>query len=294
MRQFNTLLYIVVLFSCSLVFACKNQTASQKPLAKTEQDTLSQEKELSENEKHFQLLMNCVIHNDAATFAHLTSYPIMRTYPTKWIEDSLEMMAFFPIMADDSLKNILKRTKPSDWEQVGWRGYTFANGEYFWDEGYALSAINYESKQELAIREALIQKDLSTIHPSLKAQVMVPFNCFYDTKSHAIYRIDILDATDYLDENAKYRMAVYLKDTDLREKPDYLLDVDYDIEGSAGVREYECSDKKGNSISFALDFYEQTNNFEAKIKLGKEKGTHVIDRTYWLDFFDTNQVKKRK
>lgn len=73
---------------------------------------------------------------------------------------------------------------------------------------------------------------------------MVPFNCFYDTKSRAIYRIDILDATDYLDENAKYRMAVYLKDTDLREKPDYLLDVDYDIEGSAGVREYECSDKK--------------------------------------------------
>ena len=70
--------------------------------------------------------------------------------------------------------------------------------------------------------------------------------------------------------------------------------MDYDIEGSAGVREYECSDKKGNSISFALDFYEQTNNFEAKIKLGKEKGTHVIDRTYWLDFFDTNQVKKRK
>lgn len=102
--------------------------------------------------------MNCVIHNDAATFAHLTSYPIMRTYPTKWIEDSLEMLSFFPIMADDSLKNVLKRTKPSDWEQVGWRGYTFANGEYFWDEGYALSAINYESKQELAIREALIQK----------------------------------------------------------------------------------------------------------------------------------------
>lgn len=44
MRQFYTLLYIVALFSCSLVFACKNH------------------------------------------FAHLTSYPIMRTYPTKWIE----------------------------------------------------------------------------------------------------------------------------------------------------------------------------------------------------------------
>lgn len=86
MRQFNTLLYIVALFSCSLVFACNNH------------------------------------------FAHLTSYPIMRTYPTKWIEDSLEMLSFFPIMADDSLKNVLKRTKPSDWEQVGWRGYTFANG----------------------------------------------------------------------------------------------------------------------------------------------------------------------
>ena len=89
-------------------------------------------------------------------------------------------------------------------------------------------------------------------------------------------------------------MAVYLKDTDLTGKPDYLLYVDYHLEGSAGVRVYECSDHQGNSISFYLDFYEQTNNFEAEVKLGKKKAKHIINRTYWLDYFDSHQVKKRK
>ena len=301
MRRANTLLYIVAISSCILTISCKDKATSQKPSAETEQETHSQDilskdedEHLSEEEKHFQKLMNSVIHDDAATFAHLTSYPIMRTYPMKWIEDSVDMVKFFPIMADDSLKNVLKRTSPTDWEQIGWRGYTFANGMYFWDEGYKLSGINYKSKRELAIRDSLIKKDLSTIHPCLKAKVMAPFSCFYDTKSHAIYRVDILGALDYTDENAKYRMAVYLKNTDLMGKPDYLLNVNYRLEGSAGVRVYECSDEKGNRISFYQDFYEQTNNFEAEIKLGKKKATHIIDRAYWLDYFDSHQVKKRK
>lgn len=299
MKRANTLLYMVAISSCILTSSCKDKTASQKIPAENKQDSLSQasqpkKEELSEEEKHFQKLMNCVIHDDAATFAHLTSYPIMRTYPMKWIEDSVDMMKFFPIMADDSLKNVLRRTSPSDWEQIGWRGYTFANGQYFWDEGYKLSGINYVSKHELAMREALIKRDLSTIHPSLKAKVMAPFSCFYDTKNDAVYRVDILGALDYTDENAKYRMAVYLKETDLMDKPDYLLNVDYHLEGSAGVRVYECSDEKGNSISFYQNFYEQSNNFEAEVKLGKKKEAHIIARAYWLDFFDTHQVKKRK
>ena len=197
MKRANTLLYMVAISSCILTSSCKDKTASHKIPAENKQDSLSQasqpkKEELSEEEKHFQKLMNSVIHDDAATFAHLTSYPIMRTYPMKWIEDSVDMMKFFPIMADDSLKNVLRRTSPSDWEQIGWRGYTFANGQYFWDEGYKLSGINYVSKHELAMREALIKRDLSTIHPSLKAKVMAPFSCFYDTKNDAVYRVDIL------------------------------------------------------------------------------------------------------
>lgn len=300
-RRANTLLYIAAQSSCILISACKDKSSSQKPAMETQKNSISQdslqkgkEEKLSKEEKHFQELMNSVIHDDAATFAHLISYPIMRSYPMKWIEDSVEMMKFFPIMADDSLKNVLKRTSPSDWGQIGWRGYIFDNGEYFWDEGNQLSGINYKSKQELAIREALIKRDLSTIHPSLKAKVMAPFSCFHDIQNDAIYRVDILDALDYTDENAKYRMAVYLKNTNLMGKPDYLLNVDYHLEGSAGVRVYECSDKKGNSISFYQDFYEQTNNFEAEVKLGKRKEAHTIARAYWIDFFDYHQIKKRK
>lgn len=297
-RRANTLLYIAAQSSCILISACKDKSSSQKPAMETQKNSISQdslqkgkEEKLSKEEKHFQEQMNSVIHDDAA---HQISYPIMRSYSMKWIEDSVEMMKFFPIMAEDSLKNVLKRTSPSDWGQIGWRGYIFDNGEYFWDEGNQLSGINYKSKQELAIREALIKRDLSTIHPSLKAKVMAPFSCFHDIQNDAIYRVDILDALDYMDENAKYRMAVYLKNTNLMGKTDYLLNVDYHLGGSAGVRVYECSDKKGNSISFYQDFYEQTNNFEAEVKLGKRKEAHTIARAYWLDFFDYHQIKKRK
>lgn len=304
MRRTYTLFYMTPLLVAMNFTSCQNrQTGSiQTKEAKNSSfvtDSAQSEKSIkseteTEEHKHFQELMNSVIKDDAAAFAHMTSYPIMRTYPMKWIEDSTDMVKFFPIMADDSLKSILKKTTPDMWQQVGWRGYTFRNGEYFWDEGYALSGINYVSRKEDALRKQLIHRDLATLHPSLKTKQLVPFACFFDKNNHAIYRVDLLGAEDMYDENAKYRMAVYLRNSDLRGKPDYVLDTDFSLEGSAGVRVYEASDQKGNKISFYVDFYEQTNDFEAKVKLGSKERKHYIDRTYWLDYFDTHQTKKRK
>ena len=281
MRRTYTLLYMTPLLVAMNFASCQNrQTGSiQTKEAKDSSfvtDSAQSEKSIkseteTEEHKHFQELMNSVIKDDAAAFAHMTSYPIMRTYPMKWIEDSTDMVKFFSIMADDSLKSILKKTTPDMWEQVGWRGYTFRNGEYFWDEGYALSGINYVSKKEDTLRKQLIHRDLATLHPSLKTKQLVPFACFFDKNNHAIYRVDLLGAEDMYDENAKYRMAVYLRNSDLRGKPDYVLDTDFSLEGSAGVRVYEASDQKGNKISFYVDFYEQTNNFEAEVKLAVKK-----------------------
>ena len=304
MRRTYTLLYMASLLTVMNLASCHNkqagniQTNGGKDSAQITdsaqiEESISTETE-KEERKHFQELMNSVINDDAAAFAHMSSYPIMRTYPMKWIEDSIDMVKFFPIMADDSLKTILKKTTPNMWQQVGWRGYTFRNGEYFWDEGNALTAINYVSKKEDALRKQLIQRDLATLHPSLRGKKLVPFACFFDKTSHAIYRVDLLDGEDMYDENAKYRMAVYLRNSDLSGKPDYVLDTDFRLEGSAGVRVYEASDPKGNKISFYMDFYEQTHDFEAEVKLGNKERKHHIDRTYWLDYFDTHQTKQRK
>lgn len=239
MRRTYTLLYMTPLLVAMNFASCQNrQTGSIQ--AKEEKDSsfvsdsvqcekpIKSESETEEH-KHFQKLMNSVIKGDAAAFAHMTSYPIMRTYPMKWIEDSIDMMKFFPIMADDSLKSILKKTTPEMWQQMGWRGYTFRNGEYFWDEGNALSGINYVSRKEESLRKQLIHRDLATLHPSLKTKQLVPFACFFDKNNHAIYRVDLLDAEDMYDENAKYRMAVYLRNSDLRGKPDYVLDMDFSL-----------------------------------------------------------------
>lgn len=291
-------IYFAIVCSCAISFCCKGKVASTSEKTAVEslsQDTIQMnEADLSGEELHFLRLMNSVIKEDAATFAHLTSYPIIRSYPLKWIEDSADMVKFFPILVDDSLKTVLRKTSPKDWEQAGWRGYTFGNGEYFWDDGDALTAINYISKKEKAMRDQLISRELASIHPSLKVKTMAPHACFYDTKSHAIYRIDILGATDFTDENAKFRMAVYLKGTDLGEKPDYLLDVDFEVEGTIGNLYYQGSDGKGNSISFDDELDEENNGYVAEVKLGKKTEKHILQRAYWLDFFDSHQEKSRK
>lgn len=118
MRRTYTLFYMTPLLVAMNFASCQNrQTGSiQTKEAKNSSfvtDSAQSEKSIkseteTEEHKHFQELMNSVIKDDAAAFAHMTSYPIMRTYPMKWIEDSTDMVKFFPIMADDSLKSILK------------------------------------------------------------------------------------------------------------------------------------------------------------------------------------------
>lgn len=130
MRRTYTLFYMTPLLVAMNFASCQNrQTGSiQTKEAKNSSfvtDSAQSEKSIkseteTEEHKHFQELMNSVIKDDAAAFAHMTSYPIMRTYPMKWIEDSTDMVKFFPIMADDSLKSILKKTTPDMWDK--WDG----------------------------------------------------------------------------------------------------------------------------------------------------------------------------
>lgn len=230
---------------------------------------------------HFQSIKDAIVSGDAKAFASSVDYPIMRDYPLKWIEDSSQLCSWFKTFDDDSLKNLFKDIKPQDWEGGGWRGYTFGNGE-FWDDGGKIYQINYYSKAELEEKDKLIKEELSTLDPSLRQKDIIPFKCFYDDKNHNVLRLDRIGDWD----NDKFRMCVFKDYHKLRNKPDLLLDVDRDVQGSAAVQYFKCYIKKNGKrklvMEFHIDYTESQDGFDAII-LGKKEEMHKLYRIYWLD-----------
>lgn len=51
---------------------------------------------------------------------------------------------------------------------------------------------------------------------------------------------------------------------------------------------FACFFDKNNHAIYRVDL------LDAEVKLGSKERKHHIDRTYWLDYFDTHQTKQRK
>ena len=62
--------------------------------------------------------MRALADGDAAGFASLCVYPIVRPYPLKDIEDSLSMVDYFPILVDAPLREKMKKGKVGDWGKL--------------------------------------------------------------------------------------------------------------------------------------------------------------------------------
>ena len=77
-----------------------------------EGDSVAGDPALSEQLKD---VMMTIVYKDKERFASLMSYPIQRPYPLHNIKDSASLMNYFDTLVDDSLINILKNTRLSDW-----------------------------------------------------------------------------------------------------------------------------------------------------------------------------------
>ena len=141
---------------------------------------------------------NSIINGDAAAFASMVDYPIRRKYPIKDIEDSATMVKFFPIIVDDSLKNMVRNLGLNGWKAMGWRGIMFNNGELWSDIN--IIAINHMSDAEQQLLDSLRAKEIASLHPSLRTENFIPSICFKDIDIDAIYRIDYF----LPDSNKKY------------------------------------------------------------------------------------------
>lgn len=283
--------YLILAFVVIIVFgACdvKRATNSDKEMTEVLEGEINDSIRLAHSDyrgdslmyEEFQSIFDCIINDDAEAFAGMVEYPIIRPYPLRWIKDSAQMVKYFHIIADDSLKQVCRTHRPEDWSEYGWRGYSFEQGEYLWWDGGIIS-ITYMSPAEQKLIDKLKAEEVRSLHPSLRRVDISPVYCLEDNVTGAIYRLDYIKSADE-DEDYKYRICVYNDKKKLAGKPDFVLKTLLEIVGSSAVEQYEgyCD---GCRISFADDYHDKESEIAVTIRIdGKEK-QHSCHRVYWRD-----------
>lgn len=167
--------------------------------------------------------------------AAIVSYPFEREYPIKQVKNKAEFVKRYNEIFDAKLKSeIIKSNPAKNWSQVGWRGIMLNQGTVWIDEEGRLTAVNYQSKFELDLKNKIIASQKSKLHPSI-AKFKTP-ECILETSKFRI-RIDDIG-------NGKYRYASWSIKQSMSEKPDLVItDGKWFQEGTGGNHRFEF--KKG-------------------------------------------------
>lgn len=237
---------------------------------------------------------------DAMQVAHLTRYPIERPYPLQDIADSAQMVAYFPIMVDDSLRRVMANST-HDWVETGWRGWTVGEGQYLWvDEG--LYSINYISHAERALRDRLATEEMQSISPEMR-KGWTPAFCLIGTDDGTLYRVDrnvrdrgamaaeakegtVADLPDQdpADEELTYRLAVYPMGRELSGAPQQVMVGHLESEGSAMSRIYTFRDSIGDEAEYIADVMSEDVVPVITFRHNGKDVEHPVRKAYWRDY----------
>lgn len=220
-------------------------------------------------------LMRSLREADAPGFAALCVYPIPRPYPLREIDDSVAMVEYFPVMVDDSLRNVMRRASLDDWESFGWRGWSMRDDQPVWyDEGVLF--VDYESKAESALRKILAKEEMMTLAPEYR-DGWTPVTALAETDGPMVFRIDR--------NGDVYRLMGFSGVEDISLKPDLLLDGSMEEEGSARSQIYVFAD--GNTKAEYIPDAEPP----VYITITSPKETQTIDvrPVYWRDIIKTGR-----
>lgn len=221
-------------------------------------------------------VVEAVKQGNVSRFASLCRYPIIRDYPLKDIRDSADMVRRYPVIFDDSLINKISRTTPEDWEEYGWRGLTFGQGEYLWiDEN--VYAITYQSAKEKEELDSLILRDLSTLPPAL-VKGWKPEICFLDSVDSTVYRIDLKDKPGEEDDEEEIRVIICNLQNIGQENKWEIIEGVKRIEGSMGVRSYYFPMKRGEEYSISYIWQED----RAFLSDSSADDYRDLQKVYWL------------
>lgn len=267
-RALNIFLYFWGCLTLVLYFSgCESKNRSGEP---------SNYELLMANDSILQTIKNIVkasYENDAVAFAKEVSYPLLRPYPLKDIQNEEEMRAYFPIMVDDSLRNVIINSSAEDWSLYGWRGYSLYNGSYIWIDG-KIYAVNYLSNREKQMLDSLTSMELKTLPPKLSSG-WIPVLTLHDEENGTVYRID-------KNLNDIYRLAIYEKTEALNVMPSHIYSGKINIEGSANIISYVFADDYGNEFTI---FPDAPVSGSPELILPDGSGID-LEKAYWYELFN--------
>jgi hypothetical protein len=220
-----------------------------------------------------------ILNDSPSQFASAVNYPIERPYPLRDVNDSAEMVKYYPTLIDDSLKNKVKESPDSLWQQEGWRGWTLDNGSLFWIDNGKIYSIDYVSEREKELLDSLRREEISTLEPTLR-QGWVPVLCIVDSIDGIIFRIDSEENID----SSKMRLAGYEPHKSLSEMPTLLLYGGMNTEGSMNNRFYHFRDSIGNSAEYSPDVLDNDTIPVIEVNHRGKHKKYKVKKGYWLDY----------
>ena len=217
-------------------------------------------------------------------FAGACSYPVLRPYPLRDITDSAEMVKYYEILVDDSLRDVVRHAADTDWSEFGWRGWTLHDGEYVWIDDGRIYDIPYVSAAEKSLRDILVEREMSTLPKDMRLG-WTPAECLHDLDDGSIYRIDMSTDSD-ADPDSLYRIAVYSASSPMTLPPARVMRGTMKVEGSAAVRTYYFRDVAGASIEYSPDVPDDGQDLSVIFKTaGESPEAHRVAKAYWRDWF---------
>ncbi len=217
-------------------------------------------------------LMRTFAENDAPGFAALCVYPIPRPYPLKSIDDSVSMVDYFPMIADDYMRSYMKKSKLKDWEKYGWRGWSIGEDRPIWYDG-GVQFIEHVSPAESGLQKILAREEIMSLAPQFR-EGWTPVMTLIQTDGDKIFRIDTKDHS--------YRLMGFDNSENLRDVPTILMTGTMKTEGTANYALYAFADSTGMEAEFMPDAEPPVKIFFKQPKLKKEN-SYEVRNGYWRD-----------
>lgn len=235
-------------------------------------------------------IVRAVTDDDSVEFSRMVSYPLQRPYPLRDINNAEEMKKYYHTMVDDSLKQVLCKSRPEHWDQYGWRGWSVKSGEYVWIDSL-LYDVPYLSKTEVENLANTRIQEINTLPEDLRGN-WVPVAALRGDDGR-IMRIDAKAGMERTSDGCM-RLLVYKDVNRLHNRPDEELSGQMSLEGSALNEEYIFADQKGNRVIW---YAEQTEDLPISVTFEKPDGRASevnVERVYWLDVIQPDSLHHSK
>ena len=196
--------------------------------------------------RHF---VKSLADGDAKALAEHVQLPFERRYPIPKIKTMDEFVAAIPsLLGEDAVKRLSESSAFRNWDQMGSHGYMHdAVGIWVTDDTpVRLEAITDLTPAEEALWEVFAQREIASLHPSLREGVARPILSFVTEDGDFRGRIDLLgeklDARASVAEAYKYRLSIYNKGSAITAAPDKIVMCKHGHEGSPGYDSYTSED----------------------------------------------------